>query len=123
MARYGNSDRAAKHRIRRFLSHGRGLDTASKWAADWAEWKRILGLVGRARYPGWTLSVERTSPRRLVAFHSAEGEPGALAMSGPWPIPDGADEAQIAALCLAAVVEVEGESARDRFRFLPGPEK
>jgi hypothetical protein len=80
---------------------------------------RLDGLFGRARCPGWKFSPVASGARVAFLVFRPHPETGALQKLGLWPLPDDPGEDEVREACLAAVVEVDGESARERFAWLP----
>ena len=80
---------------------------------------RLIELVRRASYPGWTWRIEEVgrTDHRLLVYRSDPKVPKNLQWLGPWPIPADAGYDEVEAVCLAAVVEVEGEAAGAKFSY------
>ena len=91
----------------------------ARHAAGPAERARLGKLLAHSAYPGWQLAVESGAAGEgfaAIAFRSDPDEPGRLQALGPWPLPEDAGPEEVRAVALAAVVAVDGEGARERFR-------
>lgn len=80
---------------------------------------RISKLVNTIRYERWNFGVREVGPDRLAinAFRADPAAPKTIQWLGPWPVAVDASPEDVEAICLAAVVEVDGEAAREKFRF------
>jgi hypothetical protein len=90
--------------------------TQSHARPDDGERLRIGRMACRACYPCWQFSVDNNFA--LIAFRP-HPQTSALQKVGPWPLPEDAGEDEVREACLAAVVQADGEDARERFTWLP----
>jgi hypothetical protein len=115
-----NRERRAEQDRARYRRDGHvgemDLARAVAFNASRAEMVRLGKLLARASYRRWQLCAE-PSGRSFVAFRSDPSEPTRLQRLGPFPLPEDADEGQVEAAALGAVLATDGESARAEFRF------
>jgi hypothetical protein len=73
----------------------------------------LLRLVS---YRRWQFTAINT--REFDAFRPNPADPKKLQRVGPWMLPENPNAEDVRAAALAAVISVDGESARDEFRCL-----
>jgi hypothetical protein len=123
--RYYEANRARildRHKAR-YLADGRHVgqgerDRAGRLGGSRAELARLGKLLDRCRYPGWQFSIRAEGDGfAVIAFRADPRGLVPLQALGPWPLPEDAATEEVRAVALAAVVAVDGEGARERFRM------